>query len=150
MFEEHEKCVSEMKTMVFWMKTVLKERKPCINRESKSDELTILLYSCHDINMKFLAIVTPPSIYQLVWIPILSNLAFKVLIPWSTTPTMSYVFVQVTMCEIKRCPSLLSVVLFETVCLGLLLEAWDPFTNTSQKRFFKLLKSTETELNFQG
>ena len=40
------------------------ERKPCINRESKSDELTITLYSCHDINMKLLVVVTPPSIYQ--------------------------------------------------------------------------------------
>ena len=25
MFEEHENCLSEMKTMLFWMKTVLKE-----------------------------------------------------------------------------------------------------------------------------
>ena len=40
------------------------ERKPCINRESKCDELTIKLYSCHDINMKFLVVVTPPSIYH--------------------------------------------------------------------------------------
>ena len=40
------------------------EIKPCINRESKSDELTIYLYSCHDINMKFLAVVTPLSIYH--------------------------------------------------------------------------------------
>ena len=39
-------------------------KKPCINRESKSLELTINLYSCHDINMKFLLVVTPPSIYQ--------------------------------------------------------------------------------------
>ena len=39
------------------------ERKPCINRESKSLELTIYLYSCHDINMKFLVVVTPPYIY---------------------------------------------------------------------------------------
>ena len=39
------------------------ERKPCINRESKSLELTIKLYSCPDINMKFLVVVTPPSIY---------------------------------------------------------------------------------------
>ena len=38
------------------MITVLKERKPCINRESKSLDLTIYLYSCHDINMKFLAV----------------------------------------------------------------------------------------------
>ena len=41
------------------------EIKPCINRESKSDELTIKLYSCHNINMKFLVVVTPPSIYQI-------------------------------------------------------------------------------------
>ena len=27
-------------------------------------ELTIKLYSCHDINMKFLVVVTPPSIYN--------------------------------------------------------------------------------------
>ena len=40
------------------------EWKPCINRESKSLELTINLYSCHDINMKFLVVVTPPSIYH--------------------------------------------------------------------------------------
>ena len=42
------------------------DRKPCINRESKSNELTIQLYSCHDINMKFLVVVTPPSIYHYV------------------------------------------------------------------------------------
>ena len=40
------------------------ERKPCINRESKSNELTIKLYSCHDINMKLLVVVTTPSIYH--------------------------------------------------------------------------------------
>ena len=40
------------------------ERKPCINRESKSLELTIKLYSCHDINMELLVVVTPPSIYH--------------------------------------------------------------------------------------
>ena len=40
------------------------ELKPCINRESKSLELTIKLYSCRDINMKFLVVVTPPSNYQ--------------------------------------------------------------------------------------
>ena len=43
---------------------VLKERKLRINREIKSDEITIQLYSCHNINMKLLAVVTPPSIYQ--------------------------------------------------------------------------------------
>ena len=40
------------------------ERKPCINREIKSLELIIQLYGCHDIKMKFLVVVTPPSIYQ--------------------------------------------------------------------------------------
>ena len=40
------------------------ERKPCINRESKSDQLTIYLYSCNYINMKLLVVVTPPSIYH--------------------------------------------------------------------------------------
>ena len=40
------------------------ERKPCINRESKTYELAIKLYSCHDIKMKFLVVVTPLSIYQ--------------------------------------------------------------------------------------
>ena len=40
------------------------EGKPCINRESKSNELTIYLYRCHDINIKFLVVITPPSIYQ--------------------------------------------------------------------------------------
>ena len=40
------------------------ERKPCINRESKSLELTIYLHSCNDINMKFLVVVTPLSIYH--------------------------------------------------------------------------------------
>ena len=40
------------------------ERKPCIDRESKIDELTIKLYSYHDINMKFLVVVTPPYMYQ--------------------------------------------------------------------------------------
>ena len=41
------------------------ELKTCINRESKSLEFTIKLYSCHNINMKFLVVVTSPSIYQL-------------------------------------------------------------------------------------
>ena len=40
------------------------ELKPCINKESKSLELTIKLYICHNINMKFLLVVTPPSIYH--------------------------------------------------------------------------------------
>ena len=58
MFEEQENNV------VLNEKSV--EGKPCINRESKSDSLTVYLYSCHDINMNFLAVVTPPYIYQLI------------------------------------------------------------------------------------
>ena len=40
------------------------EIKPCINKESKSLELTINLYSCHNININLLVVVTPPSIYH--------------------------------------------------------------------------------------
>ena len=40
------------------------ELKPCINREIKTLKLTIKLYSSHDINMKFLVVVTSPSIYH--------------------------------------------------------------------------------------
>ena len=40
------------------------ELKPCMNRESKSLELKIGLYRCHNINLKFLVVVTPPSIYH--------------------------------------------------------------------------------------
>ena len=56
MFEEQENNVVLNENSV--------ERKPCINRESKSDELTIYLYSCHGINMKFLVVLSPPSIYH--------------------------------------------------------------------------------------
>ena len=56
------KLYIQMKTMLFLMKKI--EIKPYINRESKIDELTIKLYSCHNINMKFLVVVTPPYIYQ--------------------------------------------------------------------------------------
>ena len=56
MFEEQENTVVLNENSV--------DRKPCIHRIGKSDELTIKLYSCHDINMKFLVVVTPPSIYQ--------------------------------------------------------------------------------------
>ena len=35
-----------------------------MNRESRSNKLTIYLYNCCDINMKLLAFVTPPSIYH--------------------------------------------------------------------------------------
>ena len=56
------------------------EWKPCINREIKSLDLTIKLYSCHNIKMKFLVVVTAPSIYQCDPPPILeytdSALAF--------------------------------------------------------------------------
>ena len=41
------------------------EIKPFINIESQSNDLTIYLYSCDDINMKFLVVVTPPSIYHI-------------------------------------------------------------------------------------
>ena len=56
MFEEHENNVVLSENS--------HEGKPCINRESKSDELTIYLYSCQDINMKLLVVLTPPSIYH--------------------------------------------------------------------------------------
>ena len=56
MFEEQENNVVLNENSV--------DIKPCINRESKSDELKFYLYSCHDINMKFLVVVTPPSIYH--------------------------------------------------------------------------------------
>ena len=58
MFEEHEKNVFLNENSV--------EVKPFINRESNGNELTIYLYSCHYINMKLLAGVTPPSIYQVM------------------------------------------------------------------------------------
>ena len=54
-YQDENNCVLDKKSV---------ERKPCINRESKSLELTIKLYSCHDINMKFLLVVTPPYIYH--------------------------------------------------------------------------------------
>ena len=57
MFEEKENNVVLNENSV--------DRKPCIHREIKSDDLTIYLYSCHDINMKFLVVVTPPYIYHI-------------------------------------------------------------------------------------
>ena len=57
MFEEHENSVV--------LNENSDEGKPCINRESKSDELIIQLYSCNNINMKFLVVLTPPSIYKI-------------------------------------------------------------------------------------
>ena len=44
------------------------EGKPCINRESKSNDITIKLYSCSDINIKLLEFVTPPFIYHTILI----------------------------------------------------------------------------------
>ena len=64
MFKEHENCLSILKNVALNENSV--EIKPCINIESKSNDLTIKLYSCPDINMKFLVVVTPPSIYQYV------------------------------------------------------------------------------------
>ena len=49
------------------------EGKPFINRESKINELPIKLYSCHDINMNLLAVVTPPSVYQFHFYPFLNS-----------------------------------------------------------------------------
>ena len=63
------KCLENMKTVYQDEKNVVLyensvERNPCINRESKSLELTIKLYSCHNININFLLVVTPLSIYH--------------------------------------------------------------------------------------
>ena len=63
------KCLQNMKTVYLDEKNVVldeksAEIKTCINRESKSLELKIQLYACHDINMKFIVVVTPLYIYQ--------------------------------------------------------------------------------------
>ena len=63
MFEEHENCMLHNKNNVVLNGNSV-EGKPYVNREIKSDKLTIYLYSCCDINMKLLAVVTPPSIYH--------------------------------------------------------------------------------------
>ena len=61
MFEEHENCLfHNEKNVVLNEKSV--EGKPFINREINILEITIYLYSCYDINMKLLAVVTSPSI----------------------------------------------------------------------------------------
>ena len=65
------KCMKNMKTVYQDENNVVLDEnsvewKPCINRESKSLDLTIYLYGCHDINMKLLVVVTPPYIYQIV------------------------------------------------------------------------------------
>ena len=56
MFEEQENNVVQNENSV--------DGNPCINREIESDELIIWLYSCPGINMKFLLVVTPPSMYH--------------------------------------------------------------------------------------
>ena len=56
-----------MKTMLFWMKTVLKNENYVQNEKLRvvSSQFSYTeLYSCHNINMKFLKVVTPPSIYH--------------------------------------------------------------------------------------
>ena len=63
------KCLKNMNTVYQDENNVVLDEnsvewKPCVNRESKSLELTINLYSCHNINMKFLVVVTPLSIYH--------------------------------------------------------------------------------------
>ena len=63
MFEKHEKCLFQNENNVVLNENSVEE-KLCINRESKSLELTILLYSFM-MNMKLLAVVTPLSIYQI-------------------------------------------------------------------------------------
>ena len=62
MFEEHKTVYQDENNVVLDENSV--EWKPCINRESKSLELTIKLYSCQNINMKFLVVVITPSIYR--------------------------------------------------------------------------------------
>ena len=60
---------------------------------------------------------------------------------------MSDVSAHVTMCKRNSRPPLLSVVLFRTACLSLLLEARKPVTDVSQDRDFKLHNLTVTERN---
>ena len=62
-------CSENMKTVYLDENNVVLnensvEIKPSMNRESKSDELTIKLCSCHDINIKFLVVVKTLSIYH--------------------------------------------------------------------------------------
>ena len=63
------KCLKNMETVYQDENNVVLDEnsvewKTYINIDSNSLEITIKLYSCHDINMKFLVIVTPPYIYQ--------------------------------------------------------------------------------------
>ena len=61
MFEEHEKCLFKNENNVVLNENSI-EGKPFINRESRCLDLTISSYSFYDMNMNFLAVVTPPSI----------------------------------------------------------------------------------------
>ena len=70
------------------MKTMLK--KTMYNRESKILELTIQLYSCHNINMKFLVVVTPPSIYQFKVVITVLPILFAIFDPY----VMAHLYVQ--------------------------------------------------------
>ena len=47
MSEEHENCLFQNENNVVLNENSV-EGKPCINRESESDDLTIYLYSCYD------------------------------------------------------------------------------------------------------
>ena len=63
MFEEHENCLFQNEKNVVLNENSI-EGKPCIHKESKILELTIQVYSCYDMNIKLLAVVTPPYIYH--------------------------------------------------------------------------------------
>ena len=63
------KCLKNMKTVYQDENNVVLDEnsvewKPFINRESNILELTIKLYSCHDININFLVVLILPSIYH--------------------------------------------------------------------------------------
>ena len=47
------------------------------DRESKRDEIKILLYSCQDINTKLLAVLTPPYIYHKPFVSTLYVIPFS-------------------------------------------------------------------------
>ena len=47
MFEEHENCLFQNEKNVVMNGNIF-DGKPCINRESKSLDITIYLYSCYD------------------------------------------------------------------------------------------------------
>ena len=47
MFEEHKNCLFQNENNVVLNENSI-EGKPCINKESKNPEITILLYICYD------------------------------------------------------------------------------------------------------